>query len=327
MSQSLKLNNLTGIDLFAGIGGFRLAMESCGIQCEFTSEWNKEAQAVYQSNFGNAPYGDITKIKEEDIPHHDILCGGFPCQPFTIAGYQLGFNDTRGTLFYDVLRIVKYHKPKAIFLENVRGIVSHDSGRTFRTIVSSLEEAGYNVNYEILNAADYEMPTARIRTYIVGLRKDIETQRFVFPNKSENIAVLKDYLEEDAKTGSYIIKRNDIYITKQYEDIKDKINNRYRKPIRIGHICHGGQGSRIYSPLGVAITLSSCCGGAAAQTGVYLINGQVRKLSPRECANIMGFPQDFIIHSKDQEAYRQFGNSVVVPVVQKIMQNIVGVLI
>ena len=176
-SEALKFtkkHQISCIDLFAGIGGFRIAFENAGAKCVFTSEWDKYAAITYKANFGDVPAGDITKIKAEDIPHHNILCGGFPCQAFSISGKMNGFNDTRGTLFFDVARIADYHKPEVLFLENVKNLVKHDDGKTLQTILRVLDEINYDVYHAVLNASLYGAPQARERVYFVCFRKDLK---------------------------------------------------------------------------------------------------------------------------------------------------------
>ena len=306
----------TFIDLFAGIGGFRIAMESFGIKCVFTSEWDKHAKKTYQENFGEVSAGDITKIKEEEIPSHDVLCAGFPCQAFSISGNQRGFNDTRGTLFFDIARIAKYHKPKILFLENVKNFAKHNDGKTLNTVLRVLDELGYNVFYKVLNASNYGAPTARQRIYFVCFKKDLGVPNFSFPNPLKEQIYVKDILEKNAREN-FEIKRKDIKITKEGNQAAAN------KPIQIGTINNGGQGERIYSINGHAITLSAYGGGAASKTGAYMINGRIRKLTPRECARIMGFPEDFKIPVSTSQAYKQFGNSVAVSVVKKIVEQII----
>jgi len=308
------------IDLFAGIGGFRIALESFGGKCVFTSEWDKQCQTTYRTNFHDVPLGDITKIKEEEIPAHDIICGGFPCQSFSIAGKQKGFEDARGTLFFDVARIAQYHKPKALFLENVKNLANHDKGKTLTTIVNVLDNIGYNVFYKVLNASNFGQPTARERIYIVAFRKDLNITKFNFPVENGKVSTLKDLLEEDVPE-KYFINRTDIKIIDKAIDF-DLLGHYPQKPIRVGTINKGGQGERIYSIYGHAITLSAYGGGIASKTGGYYINGRVRKLTPRECARVMGFPDTFKIPVSDSQAYKQFGNSVVIPVLQEIYVEI-----
>lgn len=307
------------IDLFAGIGGFRIALESHGAECVFSSEWDKEAQKTYKENFGEIPDGDITKIKESEIPPHNILCAGFPCQAFSISGKQRGFNDARGTLFFDIARIAKYHQPEVLFLENVKNLERHYHGNTLKIILRILDEIGYDSYYDILTASNYGVPQARERIYIVAFRKDLGVKYFYFPKKTYQEIYLKDILEEDKKTEDCIINRKDLKFWERDETPR-------LKPIQIGQINNGGQGERIYSINGHAITLSAYGGGAAGKTGAYLVNGKVRKLSPRECARAQGFPEWFKININKSQAYKQFGNSVSIPVIDLIYQQIIKVL-
>jgi DNA (cytosine-5)-methyltransferase 1 len=312
-------NKLTFIDLFAGIGGFRIALERNGAECVFSSEWDKEAQKTYSENFGEIPKGDITKIKESEVPKHDILCAGFPCQAFSISGKQKGFKDTRGTLFFDIARIAKYHQPKVLFLENVKNLAKHYNGNTLRIILKTLEEIGYDPYYKILIASDYGVPQARERIYIIAFRRDLGVRYFYFPKETYKEIYVKDILEDEEKTKEFVLKREDIQFWTRDETPR-------LKPIQIGQINKGGQGERIYSINGHAITLSAYGGGAAGKTGAYFVNGKVRKLSPRECARVQGFPEEFKIHPNRFEAYKQFGNSVSVPIIDLICQQILKVL-
>ena len=181
-----KLSNINFIDLFSGIGGFRLALSSFGAKCVFSIDNDKHASKIYDNNFNSSSFGDITEIDEKEIPPHDILCAGFPCQAFSISGKQLGFNDTRGTLFFDILRIVNYHKPKIIFLENVNNLKRHDNGNTYKTIRNLLNKEGYNIYSEILNASKFGIPQSRKRIYIVCIRKDIDNHKFHFSKENRN---------------------------------------------------------------------------------------------------------------------------------------------
>ena len=307
------------IDLFAGIGGFRIALERNNSNCVFSSEWDKYAQITYNENFGEMPKGDITQIEASQIPSHDILCGGFPCQAFSISGKQNGFSDTRGTLFFDIVRIVKYHKPKVLFLENVKNLTKHDGGNTLRVILKTLDEIGYNVFYDVLTASNYGVPQARERIYLIGFRKDLGITNFQFPRPIYKEIYLKDVMESDERTQEGVIERSDIEFWERDESPK-------LKPIQIGKINKGGQGERIYSINGHAITLSAYGGGAAGKTGADLVNGKVRKLSPRECARVQGFPEEFKIPVRNSQAYKQFGNSVSVPVIDLIFQKILDVI-
>lgn len=305
------------IDLFAGIGGFRLALESHGGTCVFSSEWDKNSQDVYAVNHKHRPDGDITQIPEESIPEHDVLCAGFPCQAFSISGKQKGFEDSRGTLFYDVARIAKHKRPKALFLENVRNLAIHDGGRTIETIRLTLDEIGYDVFMKVLRSSDYGVPQARERIYIVAFRKDLNVKDFSFPPASDNVVVVADILEHLTDISPFEINRSDIVMTKDESDVTDP-----RKPLQIGKINKGGQGERIYSIKAAGITLSAYGGGAASKTGAFLIDGKVRKLTPRECARLQGFPDNFKVHTNKNLAYKQFGDSVSVPVLKSIFNEI-----
>ena len=313
------MDKLNFIDLFAGIGGFRIALEKHGAKCVFTSEWDSQAQITYMENFGEKPKGDITKIRESEIPKHDILCAGFPCQAFSISGKQRGFKDSRGTLFFDIARIAKYHKPKVLFLENVKNLVKHYHGNTLKIILNILDEIGYDAYHEVLVASHYGVPQARERIYIVAFRKDLKVDYFNFPEPTYKKIFVKDILESEEKTQEYIINRTDVKFWKRDETPA-------LKPLQIGQINNGGQGERIYSINGHAITLSAYGGGAAGKTGAYLVNGKIRKLSPRECARVQGYPEWFKIPVSKSQAYKQFGNSISVPVVDAIFQQILKVL-
>lgn len=304
------------IDLFAGIGGFRIALEGLGGECVFSSEWDERSQETYFRNFGEVPHGDITKIKEKDIPKHNVLCAGFPCQAFSVSGKRLGFNDTRGTLFFDVARIAKYAQPEILFLENVKNLVKHENGNTFNVIKKTLDEIGYDYFIDILKSSDFGVPQARERVYIIAFRKDLGIKNFSFPPKTDNNLIVRNILEKSAPEDVFI-KRADIKFFRDDKDIKDP-----RKPFQIGVINKGGQGERIYSINASGITLSAYGGGAASKTGAFLVDGKVRKLMPRECARMQGFPEDFELPRTANLAYKQFGDSVSVPVLTKIFGQI-----
>lgn len=305
------------IDLFAGIGGFRLALESFGAKCVYSNEWDRFAQETYQMNFGDTPEGDITQVDETSIPNHDILCAGFPCQPFSISGKQYGFEDSRGTLFFDVARIVKEKRPKVVLLENVKNFATHDGGKTIRVVKNTMLELGYSFQFRVLNPINYGIPQKRERVYMVCFRNDIERESFVFPQPFKLNRFVEDFLLPDNEVRDLIVNRTDLVLN-------DKVNINYNSPstIRVGTVGKGGQGERIYSPKGIAITLSAYGGGVFAKTGGYLINGQTRRLHPRECARIMGFPDSFKLNPNMNQAYKQLGNSVVVDVLQLITQQI-----
>ena len=321
------LQNYSFIDLFAGIGGFHLALTSMGAKCLFASEWDKYAAETYCQNFKIKPSGDITKINENNIPKHDILCGGFPCQAFSISGKQKGFEDTRGTLFFDIARIVNYHQPKVLFLENVKNLTKHDEGKTLKTIIKTLKELNYTIFTKVLNSSNFGLPQNRERIYIIAFHNTLESTSFNFPIPTNEPICLENILENQPKNAK-IIERNDIQIYKNYTVSSSLFSEieLLNKPIQIGKVNKGGQGERIYHPLGHAITLSAYGGGIGAKTGLYLINGQIRKLSPRECARVQGFPDDFLINPIDSQAYKQFGNSVSVNVLQYILLEISKIL-
>ncbi len=270
------LQNYKFIDLFAGIGGFHLALDSLGAKCIFASEWDKFAIETYEENFNLRPFGDITKIDEKDIPNHDILCGGFPCQAFSISGKQKGFEDTRGTLFFDIARIVNYHKPKVLFLENVKNLAKHDDGKTLKTIIKTLEELEYSVFTKVLNSSNFGLPQNRERVYFVAFHETINSESFNFPAPPNFPICLENILENEPKDAK-IIERNDIEIYKNYSVSNSLFSEMelLNKPIQIGKVNKGGQGERIYHTLGHAITLSAYGGGVGSKTGLYLVNGKI----------------------------------------------------
>lgn len=320
LENGKKLIGYKFIDLFCGIGGFHLALSSFGAKCVFASDIDKEACKVYEKNFGLKPQGDITKITEDKIPKHDILCAGFPCQPFSISGNQQGFDDEqgRGKLFFDIVRIAKYHKPKILLLENVKNFENHNNGETIKRVRKELADIGYSVFHSVLCASDFEIPQQRKRIYIVAFRNDLKIDSFDFPKGTGNFKVLKDILitkAENKTVGNY-------YIDRQYV-IENEPKQRQNRLIRIGKIGLGRQGERIYSINGQSTTLSSQGGGLGGKTGMYLIRKKVRKLFPRECARLMGFPDWFELASSQEKSYKQFGNSVVVDVVQAIVKEII----
>lgn len=320
----IKQKSLSGyrfIDLFAGIGGFHLALESYGATCVYANEWDKHAQDVYFSNFNIQPEGDITKVDEKTIPDHDILCAGFPCQAFSISGKRLGFNDSRGTLFFDVARIVKEKKPKVVFMENVKNFAAHDNGRTLSVVKATMEELGYSFYYRVLNAVDYGIPQKRERIYMVCFRNDIDNGYYNFPKPFALERHVEDFLlDDESMVEKLYVNRSDTYYNEKSDD---KYSN---KSIRLGIVNKGGQGERIYSVKGIAITFSAYGGGVFSKTGGYLVNGRPRKLHPRECARLMGYPDTYKMSDKLQQAYKQFGNSVVVDVLQYIVGEIVNVI-
>ena len=312
------MGKLKFIDLFCGIGGFRIALKSLGHDCVFSSDLDKDAQHTYKVNFDETPVGDITKVDASVIPEHQILCGGFPCQPFSISGNQAGFQDSRGTLLHEILRIADHHHPEVLFLENVRNYVSHAEGETMTMTLTLMEEAGYDPFFKVLNSSDFGIPQKRERLYFACFRKDLRISEFEFPQPTKSDVAVEDILllGGDPMLDDLFIEREDLTLAKEFPESREK------KPIRVGTVGKGGQGERIYSSLGHAITLSAYGGGIGAKTGIYLINERLRRLHPRECARLMGFPESFKLHNRRNVCYKLFGNSVVIPVVKKIFQEI-----
>jgi len=308
-----RLRDKSFIDLFCGIGGFHLALSSYGAKCIFASDINVSSSNVYYKNFGIQPKGDIKCIKNIDIPKHDILCAGFPCQPFSISGNQNGFSDENGKLFFEVYRIARYHQPKLIILENVKNLLSHNNGKTISVMEQRLKSIGYNIYKEVLCATDFSVPQARKRVYIVAFRNDLNVQNFQFPSSKGRLKVVSDVLDDNVEQKYFI--SNPYIINGDIENDQ----NKYDKLMRIGSVGLGRQGERIYSVRGQGITLSSQGGGIGGKTGMYYVDGRVRKLTPRECARMMGFPEKFKLANTDAECYKQFGNSVVVNVIQEII--------
>jgi DNA (cytosine-5)-methyltransferase 1 len=316
------------IDLFAGIGGFRIAMQSLGGKCVFTSEWDEQAKKTYEANFGEVPFGDITKEETKKfIPDgFDVLCAGFPCQAFSIAGKRGGFEDTRGTLFFDVAEIIKRKQPKAIFLENVKGLFNHDKGKTLITILNVLrEDLGYFVpDPQVLNAKDFGVPQNRERIFIVGFRGDLGIDSFQYPKPTNRNTAFEDVKEENPVSVKY-------YLSNTY--LNTLVNHKKR------HESKGnGFGYEIISDDGTANAV--VCGGMGRErnlvydnriqdfTPVTHIKGEVnrlgiRKMTPREWARLQGFPDDFIIPVADASAYKQFGNSVAVPAIKATANEVI----
>lgn len=314
------------IDLFAGIGGFRLGFENNGFQCVFSSEKNKYCQEVYQTNFGEKPFGDITQINPKDIPDFEVLLGGFPCQPFSISGKKQGFNDTRGTLFFDVCRIIREKQPKVVVLENVKHLIHHDKKRTLKVILNSLKELGYNVSHRILNAKDFGLPQNRERIFIIGCQKGF----FNFDElKTTSTPKLETFLDEEGDF-QYLDKSEYTLIDtpkKQPTGLKFvgyRNKNMWKKGVRPNteHLSRvHRQPNRIYSATGVHPTIPSQ--ETSGRFFIYLPNlDKVRKMTVNECYRIMGFPEDFIRHPRTGEQYKQVGNSVAICVVEAIAAQI-----
>lgn len=305
------------IDLFCGIGGFRVALEEKGMECVFSSDIDKDVQKAYNKNFGEVPFGDLTAISEKEIPKHHILCAGFPCQPFSISGNRGGLKDNNGRLFYEIIRISQYHRPYILLLENVKNIINIDNGTVIKTIDAKLDEIGYKVYRHILNASLFGIPQSRERVYFVCLRKDLVNDlkfEYVPPQETFKKIYLENILENQVNDNLYI-ERADIVIDSNKENIREL------KPVRVGYVNKGGQGERIYSPLGHAITLSAFGGGIGARTGLYLINDRIRKLSINECKSLMGFSNDHYVQDGSR-GYQQLGNAVIPRMISYIYDSI-----
>lgn len=304
--QEIKNNDaLKMIDLFAGIGGIRHGFESIGCESVFSSEWDAPAQKTYAENFGDIPYGDITQIHPEQIPSFDILLAGFPCQPFSQAGKKLGLADTRGTLFFDIAKIVNHHKPRVVFLENVKRFKSHDSGNTFETIKTILEGLGYQIHAKVLNAKDFGVPQNRERIYIIGFLGEVD---FSFPEPLGKKTRLGDILEKN--------------VDPKYT-ISDKLwagHQRRKKE----HLAKGyGFG---YSMFNEDSEYTSTISARYYKDGSEILIEQEgknpRKLTPREAARLQGFPDTYKLPVSDMQVYKQFGNSVAVPVIKALANEI-----
>lgn len=330
--QAPKNPKFSFIDLFAGIGGFRMAFQNLGGECVFSSEWDEQAKKTYYANYGDVPYGDITKESTKNrIPNgFDILCAGFPCQAFSLAGKRRGFAETRGTLFFDVAEILRRHQPKAFFLENVKGLMIHDKGRTLETILNTLDEVGYVVpDPQLLNAMHYGVPQHRERIYIVGFRKDlgITKEDFSYPEKHKEIPCWLDVREENPVPAKY-------YLSETYMETLRRHRARHEAA---GH----GFGYKIIDDDSVANAI--VCGGMGREcnlvkdfrqtdlTPTTNIKGEinkegVRKMTPREWARLQGYPDNFKIVVADASAYKQFGNSVAVPAIQATAEQLLKTL-
>lgn len=305
---------LNFIDLFAGIGGFRLAFESLGCKCVFASEWDKFSQQTYQDNFGHIPAGDITKIHSKDIPKHDILTAGFPCQPFSIAGVskhnslgnQHGFqHPTQGTLFFEIVRILKDKLPQAFLLENVKNLLSHNKGKTFSVIENTLtEELGYHLYYQVIDAS-LLLPQHRKRIFLVGFKEPI---KFNFPRINPLDINIEDILEDHVDEKYTLTDHLWQYLQNYAEKHKTKGN---------------GFGFGLVDLKGKTRTLSARYYKDGSEILIPQINKNPRRLIPRECARLQGFPEDFKITVSDTRAYQQFGNSVAVPIVKEIAKEMI----
>lgn len=300
----------TFVDLFAGIGGIRIPFTELGGKCVFSSEWDKAAQISYSYNFGEVPFGDITKINSDSIPKHDVLLAGFPCQAFSIIGKMKGFADTRGTMFFEVARILQHHQPKAILLENVKQLVSHDGGKTFKVILDTLAELGYSVKWKILNALDFGLPQKRERVIIVGFKSAAACEQFNFD--FEPIAYnLASVLEDDKNVDSSLFA-SDMILAKRRKRVEGK-------NVFYPSVWHENKSGNI------SILPYACALRTGASYNYLLINGY-RRPSSRELLRFQGFPEKFKIEVSHQEIRRQTGNSVAVPMIRAVAKKIIQLL-
>lgn len=304
------------IDLFAGIGGVRIGFQEAfqNLECVFASEIDKFARQTYFANFHEMPHGDITKIPAQEIPAHDIILAGFPCQAFSIAGLRKGFEDTRGTLFFEVARIAKHHQPKIIFLENVKGFKNHDRGNTFRVVKLTLEQLGYRVFAQVLNAKYFGLPQNRERIYMIALHHGVDpcaSIRFD-PVQEPMLTRLGDILEAD--------------VDEKYT-ISDQLWAGHQRR-KAAHLKKGnGFGYSLFTPESeYTSTISARYYKDGSEILIEQENKNPRKLTPREAARLQGFPEEFVIPVSDVQAYKQFGNSVAVPVIRHLANEILGIL-
>jgi DNA (cytosine-5)-methyltransferase 1 len=308
-----KKKFFTFIDLFAGIGGIRIPFEAAGGECVFTSEWDKFAQQTYVLNFHDEVHGDITQVEESEIPTHDVVLAGFPCQPFSNAGLKEGFNDTRGTLFFEIERIARYHEPKIMLLENVKGLVSHDKKRTFNVILERLDELGYWVEHKVLNAREFGVPQNRERIYIVAYSKEwFDEGDFSFPKPSTKQTRVGDVLDTRV-------------------DPKYTISDRLWAGHQRRKLEHAAKGNGFgYSLFSADSPYTSTISARYYKDGSEILIKQrgknPRKVTPREAARLQGFPEWFQVHPSDTQAYKQFGNSVAVPVIDAIAKKVAKLL-
>lgn len=327
-SKTINGHRVRFIDLFAGIGGFRQAFDACGCQCVFSSEIDPACQKVYCDNYGDIPSGDITKIDAKDIPDFDVLCAGFPCQPFSICGRKKGFEDTRGTLFFEICRIIKEKQPRVVFLENVKHLINHDKGRTFAVIIATLEELGYNVSYKLLNSKDFGVAQSRERIIIIGVKDRIfdfnklpaypqikiydildKTGDFEYLSRDEYTMIDSKYVHQQESGLIFVGYRNKGTWKKGVRPNSEHLSRVHRQP------------NRIYSTDGLHPTIPSQ--ETSGRFWIYIPQEDaVRKLTINECYKLMGYPSSFKKDTNIGNAYKQIGNSVVIPMVSEIAKSI-----
>lgn len=300
---------ITFIDLFAGIGGTRIGFEKAGAKCLFSSEWDKDCQKTYEANFGHKPYGDITKIDAKDIPNFHILVGGFPCQPFSSIGKREGFNHpTQGTLFYEIVRILDNKKPISFLLENVKGLTNHNKGNTFKIILETLEK-NYWIFYKILDSANFGVPQHRNRIYIIGFSKEKfnEKPKFEIPEGNGKISYINEFLEKDVDGYSISEHLQKVYLSKKDDGRPNVVDRNSKEQIK---------------------TLVSTYHKIQRLTGTFVKDGKtgLRLFSENECKAIMGFDKDFKIPVSRTQMYKQFGNSVAIPVIEELAKQMIKVI-
>lgn len=295
MTEKLKF-----IDLFAGIGGIRQGFEDENTVGVFSSEWDKFAQKTYEANFGEKPQGDITQIDANDIPEHDVLLAGFPCQPFSSIGKREGFmHATQGTLFFDVLRIINHHQPKMFLLENVQGLLTHDKGNTMKVILASLKESGYDISYKVLDAQNFGLPQVRKRVIIVGFHKQLNITNFDIPEGNNKKIPVGNILETDPEGYSISNHLQESYLFKKDDGRPQLIDQESEIQVK---------------------TLVASYHKIQRLTGTFVKGGEtgIRLLSQLEVKRLMGFPDDFVVPVSRTQMYRQFGNSVAVPMIKAV---------
>ncbi len=325
-------SNVKFIDLFCGLGGFRIALENLGGTCVYSSDNDKYVQDIYNLNFGEIPDGDITKVSPKEVPDHDILCAGFPCQPFSIGGLRKGFLDTRGTLFFDIERILRAKKPKSFILENVKGLTNHDEGRTLETILRTLAKTvngkpydhegnlGYDVYYKVLNTKDFGIPQNRERIYIIGIKNSKKT--FEFPATSSNSMGLDILLSKTTNKEEYRVSTNVCSQILHHLDLKkDRYSTLMDEPL----IAYEVRPSRCsFRQDGASPTLTAKMGTGGNNVPIYV--QEMRKLTLRECLDLQGFPDNYVFPDRGMQSYKQIGNSLTVPVVEAIASKLIPVI-
>ncbi len=302
LSQSKKTGISTFIDLFCGIGGFHIAAIKLGLKCLYASDIDEEARKAYSHNFGLMPDGDITKVNVKDIPDHDLLCAGFPCQPFSIIGNRKGFSDPRGTMFFEIVRILKEKRPKAFMLENVRRLATAENGEIIKGMKKTLEELGYFVDYKILNALNFGLPQKRERVLIIGTRQDFG--KFPWPEKKVEMKSLCEILEKSPEEKHYVSER----IRKSR-----KLVHKSKVTPSIWHENKSGN---------VSSYPYSCALRAGASYNYLLVDGE-RRLTPREMLRLQGFPDNFEIVCGDSQTRKQAGNSIPIPMIYEVMRQLI----